>query len=67
MGVAQGGLDLDLLDGIAWLLCMAQDALDGALAQLPHQGLLQSKTFWSNVDVPFKCNREYNPTLQYLT
>lgn len=42
MVVAQGGLDLDLLDGIARLLSVAQNTLDGALPQLSHQWLLQA-------------------------
>ena len=39
--IAQGGLHLDLPDGVAGLLCVAQHVLDGALAQLSYQGLLQ--------------------------
>ena len=40
--VAQGGLHLDLPDGVAGLLCVAQHVLDGALPQLSYQGLLQA-------------------------
>ncbi len=40
--VAQGGLQLNLLDGIAWMLGVAQNTLNGALPQLSHQRLLQA-------------------------
>ena len=40
--VAQGGLQLDLLDGIAGLLSVAQNTLYGTLPQLSHQWLLQA-------------------------
>jgi len=40
--VAQGGLQLDLLDGIARMLSVAQNTLNGALPQLSHQWLLQA-------------------------
>lgn len=44
MGVAKGRLDLDLPDGIARVLCVAQHLLDGALPQLSHQRSLQLNT-----------------------
>ncbi len=42
MVVAQGGLQLNLLDGIARMLRVAQNTLNGALPQLSHQWLLQA-------------------------
>ncbi len=48
--VAQGGLQLDLLDGIARMLGVAQNTLNGALPQLSHQWLLQASM--TNVNLP---------------
>ena len=64
VAVAQASLHLNLLNGIPWVLCMAQHTLNGALPQLPYQRLLQTRLDDHNSNN--RCNKNLHLGAQVL-